>query len=256
LSGVVAALIVLGAACGSDSATLEPIGLSSSGTTAGGTDTTHSPSPSPTSSGPVASITLTPAQLSVGKGNYASLTFNAYDAKGVRIVGKRAAWASSNVNIVTVGDTGGVVFGKELGNATVTATIDGFTATSNVTVVAASPTPTPTPPQPGVASFALRVYVSGFLADSSLNRTDPVAGATVKLTRMGGVTGDTLATPVDGGSATTDATGLVSFANLAGGTSVVDVTPPTGSPYRTGRASFAPPRTSEVQAVINLSRKP
>lgn len=255
-NSVVAGLFVAGAlACGSDTPTESTSQATRSAAAAGGTDTTGTSSnPTPTSTGPVASVTLTPAQLSVAKGNYAGLTVNAYDAKGVRVAGKRATWVSSNVNVVALGDTGGVVFGKDLGNAVVTATIDGISATSSVTVVAAPPPPPP--PQPPVASFSLRVKVAGFLGDSTLNRTDPVAGATVKLKRVGGISGDSLTAPIDAGTATTDAAGQADFANLPGGTYSVEVSPPAGSPYRPLYGMIAPPRESKVQLVFNLSRRP
>lgn len=81
----------------------------------------------------VASVAIVPAALSVTVGANAALKFVAYDAGGNTLSGRRAVWASSAPQIVTV-DSLGNVTGVAAGSATVTATTEGKTGSSSITV--------------------------------------------------------------------------------------------------------------------------
>jgi hypothetical protein len=260
LAGLVAATMAV-AACARDSAspTLEQKGPSGASAPVKPGDTTGAQSPStpapiePTSNNPVASVTLSASSLSVGVGYYGHIEAIGRDADGVRVANARATWTSADANIVIASDTG-VMYGKAIGSTTVTATIAGHTASATVNVVAAPAPPTVPPAQPAVASFDLTATVVGALAGQDTSRTESVSGAKVHLMRTGGVTGDTLATAIDAGTATTDANGVVSFKKLTGGWYTVDITPPAGSPYAAIRTGFSAPRVTDVRATFVLRR--
>lgn len=264
------ALVVLAiaVACASDTAGPTSTDVSAKGAvvSTGGTDTSGStpstptqPSPEPTSDGPVASVDMTPQTLTISAGTYGHLAAIPRDADGVRVRGKIASWRSDDANSVVVGDTG-VVYGKAVGSAKVYATIDGIVESALVTVTAAATPPTSpgtpsTPPTAPVSSFNLTATVVGALPGADTSRTEVVSGAVVRLLRSGGVAGDTLANPVDAGSATTNANGVVTFSALPGGWYTIEVTPPAGSPYAAVKTGIGAPTTAEVSATFRLRRK-
>jgi hypothetical protein len=239
------AMLVLGAACSGDSGGVPTSAEANAEVSAGGGTTEG-----------VATVQVLPKPLTISKGYYSVMRAIALDANGARIAGKRASWKSSNPAVVAASDTG-VMYGKEVGTAKVYGTIDGKTDSSTVTVVAAPPPPPPPPPTqpelpPVVASFDLTVRVAGTVAGTDTIPTAPVAGATVKLTRIGGINGDTLAVGIAAGSAVTDQTGVAKFKALAGGTYSVEVIPAAGSSYKPGVTRLAPPRSSDVQVFVGL----
>jgi len=263
LVGLFVAAATTVAACARDSAspTLDQKGPSGASAPVHPGDTTGSTAPSapttpptePTSNNPVASVTLSTSSLTIGVGYYGIIDAVGRDAAGVRVANARASWTSADANIVIASDTG-VMYGKAIGSTTVTATIAGHSASATVNVVSA-PAPPPLPPtQPPVASFDLTATIVGALAGQDTSRTEIVAGAKVHLLRTGGINGDTLATAIDAGTATTNASGVVSFKNLAGGWYTVDITPPSGSPYAVLRTGIVPPRVSDVHVKLALRR--
>jgi hypothetical protein len=217
----------------------------------GATDSSNTP---PTSNGPVASVSVSPHEMMLPKGWSREVLATALDANGGQVA-KKASWRSGDVNIVTVGDSG-VVFGKALGTTKVYGTVDGFTDSATVTVIDAPPQSNPPPATPGVAQFDYTVIVSGSLgAGMDTTKSELVAGVTVTLTRIGGVNGDTLATPVAAGSAVTDANGVASFRSLAGGSYAIDLVPPASSPYAATRTGIGPPHVTDVRSGFILLRK-
>lgn len=245
---------VVAMACSDDSGAVNPVPQTSKQNGTGGGDTSHSPT-SPTVAGPVASVRITPAQATIPKGYSVAFQAIALDANGVRVATKPATWRSGDVNIAVISDTGVNVLGKGLGTTKVYATIDGRTDSAVVTVVSA-PAPIPTPaPAPALASFDLSATILGMLAGTDTSKSEPIAGAVVRLTRVGSVTGDTLNPSIDAGSAVTDASGAVSLKGLTGGSYSVIVTPPAGSPYAVTMTGFAPPRSSPYQLQLKLARK-
>jgi hypothetical protein len=242
--------LILAVACSDDAGTAGPLTQTSkqSGSNGTGSDSSQSP---PMSNGPVVSVRVIPARAVIPLGQYIELSAIALDANGARVATKPATWRSADPNIVIASDTG-VMYGKTLGTTKVYATIDGHTDSATVTVVPALPNQ---PPAPVVASFDLNAVILGMLPGSDTSKSESIAGAVVKLSRVGGVTGDTLSQPVDPGSAVTDANGAVSFKALLGGSYAVNITPPAGSPYAALTTGFAPPRTSPMQLQFKLSRK-
>lgn len=256
------ACATVAAACSNDSTSVDPIPnpLARSGTSGGtgGADTSgNSPAPAaPTSNGPVVSVRVTPQQAVLPVGYYLEIAAVGLDAAGQVVGNKLATYRSSDENIVKVaGDTGTIV-GKAVGTAKIYATIDNHVDSATITVIPAPATEPPPPSRPGVASFDLAVSVSGALAGADTTKKTQIAGALVKLTRIGTVNGDTLATSVDAGSGTTDANGMVSFARLEGGAYMLDITPPAGSSYDPIKTGFGPPTSDHVMfaAVLQLKR--
>ena len=244
--------------CGGDS-TVEPERQPSTlQTPGGGTDTSTSSTPPATSNGPVASLVVSPKQVSIPQGYYAHLIARPLDSKGVLVANKRAQWRSSDLAIAVPSDTG-IVYGKAVGTAKIYATVDGFTDSATITVT--TPPPPPPPPRdtvpslpPPVATFSLNVVMVGLLGGPDTLSTEPIVGATIKLTRWAGVNGDTLNPSVDAGTAVTNARGEVSFKDLPGGYYLIVATPPAGSPYRSSNIALLPPRTSEVNVRIVTRR--
>src|SRR5437773_145240 len=90
---------------------------------------------------PVASLTVSPAATSVSVGATVQLTATLKDASGNVLTGRSLTWASSTLGMATV-STGGLVTGVAVGAATITATSEGHTGSSAVTVTLVSdPTP-------------------------------------------------------------------------------------------------------------------
>jgi hypothetical protein len=250
---MIAAAAAVGVACGSDSsAPIDPIavatktsGTDSSGNSGGGNT-------SGTSGNNTVGLVITPSSLTLAVGWSGNFTVATRDANG-KLTPKRATLTSSNPSIVAiVGDTG-LVHAKAVGSATVTATADGATAVASVTVTAAPPPAIPTPP--AVSEFSVKIVAAGPIVGTDTSRIERIAGATVKLRRVGGISGDTLKTPIDAGSAVTDANGEVSFSTLPGGSYEVRITPAAGSPYDAGFMIFPPPRSANIGIMMVLRRK-
>jgi hypothetical protein len=85
----------------------------------------------------VASVTVSPASASVQAGSTTQLTATPKDAGGVPLLGRIVTWSSDNTAAATVNGSG-LVSGVGAGLATITATCEGQTATSDITVTASS----------------------------------------------------------------------------------------------------------------------
>ena len=83
--------------------------------------------------GPVASVTVTPATASLVIGGTQQLTASARDATGAALAGRPVTWTSSTPAVASVSTTG-VVTALAVGTATITASIEGRTGTSLLTV--------------------------------------------------------------------------------------------------------------------------
>lgn len=244
---------VVAIAC-SDSGPVSPVAQDSNQNGSAGSGSDTSQSTPPTSNGPVATVRVSPAQATIPVGYSLAFDLIALDANGARVSTKPASWRSDDVSVVVVSDTG-VVSAKAVGTTTVSATIDGHSASATVTVVPApQPPPTPTP-QPALASFDLNASIVGAASGTDTTKIQPVAGAVVKLLRVGGVNGDSLSQSIDAGSAVSDANGAVSFKGLVGGSYTVSITPPADSPFAPSSTGFGPPRSSPAQFQFRLLRK-
>ena len=169
----------------------------------------------------VASVTVSPASASAVIGQTVQLTATPTDAAGTPLTGRVVTWQTSNATIATV-DANGLVTAKAAGPATITATSEGKSGTSAITV---SPVPVAsvdvTPATPSVQLNAT-VQLTATTKDANGN---PLTGRTV-----------TWATS-DATIATVNASGLVTGTSVGGpvtitatsegknGTAAVTVTP-------------------------------
>jgi pimeloyl-ACP methyl ester carboxylesterase len=87
---------------------------------------------------PVNSVAVLPSPASVVVTKSTQLSARAYDVLGSPVSGRPTTWSSANSAIATVGNTG-VVTGVKAGTTTVSATIDGYSGSSTVTVTSAPP---------------------------------------------------------------------------------------------------------------------
>lgn len=88
----------------------------------------------------VNSVTASPSSVSVGIAKIAQLSVRANDVLGNVVTGRPTTWSSANPAIATV-STIGLVTGVQVGTTAVSATIDGYSAASMVTVTATSAPP-------------------------------------------------------------------------------------------------------------------
>ena len=82
---------------------------------------------------PVATVTLSPASLSLPVGSTGQLTATLKDASGNTLTGRTITWSSNATAVATVSTTG-LVTAVTAGSATITATSEGKNGTSAVTV--------------------------------------------------------------------------------------------------------------------------
>lgn len=91
-----------------------------------------------TNSAPVASVYVTPTNISLLVGDTITLTASESDANGLVVVGPTATWTSSDTTIAVVAASG-LVTARKLGSVSIVATSQGITGSSKVSVVAALP---------------------------------------------------------------------------------------------------------------------
>ena len=84
---------------------------------------------------PVASVSVNPASASVQVGQTVQLVATPKDANGNPLTGRTVTWGSSNTAVATV-TASGLVTGLVVGSATITATSEGQSASSAITVTA------------------------------------------------------------------------------------------------------------------------
>ncbi len=97
------------------------------------------------STAPVATVTVSPATVSLGVGATQSLTATMRDASGNILTGRAVTWSSSAPLLATVSGSG-LVTGVVVGTASITATSEGQSGSAAVTVTALPPPPPPPPP--------------------------------------------------------------------------------------------------------------
>jgi len=99
------------------------------------------------SAAPVASVTLSPASVSLSVGGTQQLTASLRDVNGAILSGRTVTWASSAPLLAGV-NGGGMVSGLAVGGATITATSEGQSGSAALTMVVPPPPPPPPPPLP------------------------------------------------------------------------------------------------------------
>lgn len=131
---------------------------------------------------PVATVTVSPSSANVAIGGSAQLSAVTKDAGGNVLTGRTITWSSSATNIATVSGTG-LVSGVASGQATITATSEGQSGTSMITV------PTPPPPPSGTIADPTQLPLAsgqnapsgtyGSALSSGGTYNDPISGLPV-----------------------------------------------------------------------------
>jgi len=139
------------------------------------------------SAAPVASVTLSPASVSLSVGGTQQLTASLRDANGTILSGRTVTWASSAPLLAGV-NGGGMVSGLAVGGATITATSEGQSGGAAITVLATLPPPPPPPPPPpspsgepvlNVAAGDLPIFQTDMDAYTSPAQMDAIAGPSI-----------------------------------------------------------------------------
>jgi uncharacterized protein YjdB len=177
---------------------------------------------------PVATVTVAPNPASVAVGATVQLTATLKDANQNTLTGRTVTWTTSNASVATVNSGTGLVSGVAVGSATITATSEGKSGTSAVTVVAGTPAPVATvtvTPNPASVAVGATLQLTATLKDANGNT---LTGRTVAWTTSNASfatvnSSSGLVTGVAAGSATITAT-----SEGKSGTSAVTVTAPSG----------------------------
>ena len=171
---------------------------------------------------PVATVTVSPTSGTVVVGLTLPLTATLKDAAGNVLTGRTITW-SSNSSAATVSPSG-VVTGVAAGSATITATSEGQSGTSAVTVTAAAPPPVASvtvSPASGSVQVGQKLQLSVTLKDANNNVLTGRVVAWTSSSASATVDGSGLVTGVASGSATITAT-----SEGKSGTAAITVTAP------------------------------
>lgn len=148
---------------------------------------------------PVRTVAVDAGTGKVLVGGTLQLTATAFDDKNVAVSGKPVSWSSSDTTKATVGATG-IVTGRAVGSATITATIDGKNGIALVEVLAASSAQTlDLSPASATVLKGSTVTLTAAVRDAAGN---PVSGKTFTFSSL------------DAAIATVNATGVVTGVEL------------------------------------------
>src|SRR5207245_2647053 len=154
----------------------------------------------------VASVAVTPSPAGVQVGLTLQLTATPKDANGNPLSGRVITWASDNTSVATV-DGNGLVTAVAVGSATITATSEGKSGTSVVTVTAVPVASVTVTPSPATVQQGSTVQLTATPQDANGN---PLSGRVVTWssdnTAVARVNGSGLVTGVAAGTATIAAT--------------------------------------------------
>src|SRR5205809_312436 len=168
---------------------------------------------------PVATVAVTPASASVDEGKTVQLTATPKDVNGNPLSGRVVTWTSSNTAAATVSSSG-LVTAKLAGSTTITATSEGQSGTSAITVVHVPVASVAVTPASASVSTGQTVQLTATPKDASGNA---LAGRTVSWassnTAVETVTNSGLVSGVTAGAATITAT-----SETVSGTSAITVT--------------------------------
>lgn len=170
---------------------------------------------------PVARVAIAPASVSVVLGTTQQLTATARDAAGNALTGRPVLWESANPELATVSETG-VVTGIALGAVTITATVEGQSATAAIMVVPVPVATVSVSPAPvSLVAFTTQ-QLSATTRDAAGNiLADRVVTWSSSNSGVATVSSAGLVTAVAPGTAT-----ITASSEGRSGTSVVTVTPP------------------------------
>src|SRR5437016_5467184 len=182
----------------------------------------------------VASVDVTPATATARAGQTVQLSATPKDVNGLPLSGRTVTWASSNTSVATVSNSG-LVSGVTPGTATITATSEGTSGTSSVTVTNVPVARVEVTPPSASVQAGQTVQLTATPKDAN---GAPLSGRTVTWsssnTAVAAVSNSGLVSGVTPGSATITATSegksgtsSISVTNVPVAT--VDVTPSSAS---------------------------
>ncbi len=207
----------------------------------------------------VASVLITPAELSLELGTTGTLVAAALDADEQPVSGSSTSWESSAPDVVEVTDTG-VVIARAIGGATVTATIDGVSGNAVLEVVGPPVDRMEISPRSRTMAVGDTVTMNVSLFDAFNAPIDDERDTTFTSMDESVVTVDDvgLVTAVSEGSTTVDVTveGLTESANftVTGDTLLsIAVTPTSTSLVRGETAQFAATATYEEAGTVSIA---
>ena len=183
---------------------------------------------------PVASVAVTPASASVNEGKTVQLTATPKDGNGNPLSGRAVAWVSSNTTVATVSSSG-LVTGKVAGTATITATSEGQSGTSAITVVHVPVASVAVAPPSATVQVGSTVQLTATPKDAGGN---PLTGRTV--TWASGNTSVATVSPsglVSG--ATVGSTTITATSEGQSGTATITVVAASGSVVFVGAGDIA-----------------
>ena len=194
---------------------------------------------------PVASVDVTPATATIAVNATVQLTATPKDANGGALTGRAVTWATADASIATV-DGNGLVTGKVVGGpVTITATSEGKSGTSAVTVSVTVVPVASVSVTPASSSIAVggSVQLTATPKDASGN---PLSGRTIAwqsgTTAIATVNGSGLVQGIAAGSATITAT-----SEGKSGSATVSVTPPPVASVAVTPSSATIPANGTVQ---------
>src|SRR5207253_369819 len=172
---------------------------------------------------PVVSVDVTPATATVQAGQTVQLTATPKDANGTALSGRAVSWSSSNTSVATVSSSG-LVAGGTPGSATITATSEGKSGTSSITVTNIPVATVSVSPPTATIQQGQTVQLTATLKDAS---GTTLSGRTVTWsssnTSVATVSSSGLVSAVTPGSAT-----VTAASEGKTGTASITVTAPTG----------------------------
>jgi uncharacterized protein YjdB len=203
----------------------------------------------------VASVAVSPSQASGPPGSTVQLGAQAHDQNGNVMTGVTFTWTSSNPSVATV-SASGFVTAVSAGNATVTASADGRSGSSAITVTQPTPVVTTVAVSPAVTSV-----VRGNTVQLSAQARDQNGNVMSGVTFTWTSTNNSVATVSSAGLVTGMAAGNASITATASGrsaSSAVTVTEPT-QPPPSGRSyvftsDFSTSQGTSLEAVTDGGR--
>src|SRR6266480_953937 len=155
---------------------------------------------------PIVSVDVTPPTATVQAGQTVQLTATPRDANGAALSGRAVTWSSNNTSVATVSSSG-LVSGVTPGSATITATSEGKSGTSAITVTQVPVATVSVSPPTASIQQGQTVQLTATLKDANGN---PLSGRTVTWsssnTSVATVSSSGLVSGVTPGSATITAT--------------------------------------------------
>src|SRR5688572_21506298 len=169
---------------------------------------------------PVASVRVTPTSQSLIEGQTAQLQAQPLDVAGKPLTGRVVMWSTNRPNVATVTSTG-VVTAHSPGSATITATVEGKTGTTSVTV-------NPRPPNAVVVTPAQVLVQQGATAQVTAQVLDDLGRVVPNSTVTFSSSDNTIATVSSTGLVSGVSAGKAAITATSGslsGTAQVTVTP-------------------------------